>query len=1071
MKLFFRTALFLFLALGISKAQTCSTLISDGRTFLTTSNLVAANARFAAAVALCPDDPTANALYAATRLAVLPNTPAISNFLTRVGVPLAGRSIYNWTAEPPRDTNGVLLAPAGVNANEFAAVLRTNLLPTIQAAEANLAKITQTNFLLSLTKNETKIADVTLDYGDVQLLRAMLRAWEYWSYTVYSWNLNVQLSSLRALYDSDILSIQRVLQDNPALLTFNTTNDLLAARQAFTNGVARYLEASSIIRNRPGNVNRLFMYDFTRANEEERFRNSLADLRASLQNPVVLTIDTNYTIHLARHFEGLTSPRSVLPSFSGDIMLTGTLPDPTFGGLVPSGLTQSAAEDALSEFVKSGTFMTNARMVGDQISFDFKTIPGQAYGLEFSYDLLDWFPLYEISASSNSVHFVDTLDNSATRFYRLTRVAKFITIKGKVLDACSRQPLAGAIVRTSLDFATAVAGADGRFTLHTETHEGVPLGYDISADAPGHQTATVSVFESFSLSQDLFPAPLNIVAPANDDYNNRTALTGVPAISVGSSCGASVQFDDPDAPSGGTTWWSWTSTAPGNIQVTAAGLSPGQYRVRVYFGTVWGQLVLLTNNFDTLTFPANSGQTYQICVEDVFNTGSAITLSIIAPPALTIASPLDGANFAAPANLVIQANATAQNGSIRDVRFYLNGNLVGIDSNSPYEYQFLNASPGEYYFTVVATDSTGVSASESRYIAVRPPNDNFANRTPLLGSSMTVTGNNHFASLEPGEPVHGDSPCCSIWWTWTAQYSGFVTIKATGRPPYGDNAAYLGIYRGTSLTTLFPVANSSVQGSDLSTQVSFDVTSGTAYQIAVAGFSEGAELTLQIQPSAAPSVTLTEPPTEVLYWGPTSLAVSAEAEDPDGSISKVEFYANGHLIGTDFTAPYSVTWSNVVAGFYDLQAKAFDDTGVATWSSKILIPVAAINDNFDSRIVLSGTNTLGYGSNEGTSREYMEPPIQEQTSFQTVWYEWVAPQSGMVTMRVNGPANSYPLLGVFTGPFVYALTEVSSATSNGSGDYGTAEVTFLATQGTSYKITVASEFSTSFAFTLRITMP
>lgn len=232
-------------------AQTADDYVTQGRAFLSATNVVAANNSFSNAVALSANHQTANVLYAATRLLVLPSQPAGSNFLNRIGVPVAGRDIYNWTAKLPTDTNGVPLAPAGVNANESTAILRTNVLPALIAADANLAKVTDTNFTLTLTSNETRIVAVTLDYGDILLFRAMLQGAEYFAYTTYSWNLDAQLAAIRSLYTNEQLSIERMLMDYPNLLTFATTNDLNPAKLAFQNGVDRYMEASQFIRNRP----------------------------------------------------------------------------------------------------------------------------------------------------------------------------------------------------------------------------------------------------------------------------------------------------------------------------------------------------------------------------------------------------------------------------------------------------------------------------------------------------------------------------------------------------------------------------------------------------------------------------------------------------------------------------------------------------------------------------------------------------------------------------------------------------------------------------------------------------
>src|ERR1035437_1375739 len=154
-------ALLLTLAQTI-RAATAEYWINLGRASLAATSLAAANNYFSNAVAVTPSHQTGNVFYAATRLLTWPIRPTGSNFLNHLGVPKAGRNIYNWTAELPKDTNHMLLAPAGVNANEFTAMLRTNLLTELIGAEANLAKVTVATFTLSLTSNETRTVAVTL---------------------------------------------------------------------------------------------------------------------------------------------------------------------------------------------------------------------------------------------------------------------------------------------------------------------------------------------------------------------------------------------------------------------------------------------------------------------------------------------------------------------------------------------------------------------------------------------------------------------------------------------------------------------------------------------------------------------------------------------------------------------------------------------------------------------------------------------------------------------------------------------------------------------------------------------
>ena len=72
-----------------------------------------------------------------------------------------------------------------------------------------------------------------------------------------------------------------------------------------------------------------------------------------------------------------------------------------------------------------------------------------------------------------------------------------------------------------------------------------------------------------------------------------------------------------------------------------------------------------------------------------------------------------------------------------------------------------------------------------------------------------------------------------------------------------------------------------------------------------------------------PQVALTAPAEGATLTGTVTL--SATASD-DGSITKVEFYLNGALIGTDTIAPYSLTWNSNEAlnGPSTLSVRAFD---------------------------------------------------------------------------------------------------------------------------------------------------
>jgi hypothetical protein len=78
--------------------------------------------------------------------------------------------------------------------------------------------------------------------------------------------------------------------------------------------------------------------------------------------------------------------------------------------------------------------------------------------------------------------------------------------------------------------------------------------------------------------------------------------------------------------------------------------------------------------------------------------------------------------------------------------------------------------------------------------------------------------------------------------------------------------------------------------------------------------------------NAPPSVEIETPADSALYTAPATIRVEATAQDPDGTVQKVQFVANGTSVGSDSDAPYSTTW-NASGGAHHLVAVATDGTG------------------------------------------------------------------------------------------------------------------------------------------------
>ena len=111
-------------------------------------------------------------------------------------------------------------------------------------------------------------------------------------------------------------------------------------------------------------------------------------------------------------------------------------------------------------------------------------------------------------------------------------------------------------------------------------------------------------------------------------------------------------------------------------------------------------------------------------------------------------------------------------------------------------------------------------------------------------------------------------------------------------------------------------------------------------------------------PNQLPTSSITAPVNNALFVAPASVAINANAADADGTITNVQFYNGATLIGADATAPYSFTWTNVVAGTYTITSKATDNNGAVTSSSPITIVVKMPNVAPVVSITLPINNTV-----------------------------------------------------------------------------------------------------------------
>ena len=870
-------------------SQTADDWVSQGRSYLATHDIPDANASFAQALTLNPSHKTANALYAITRVLVLPGQPAGSNFLTRIGFPVAGRNIYGWTSTLSTDTNGLVLAPVGVNANEFTAQLRTNVLPVVSGAISNLAAITDTNFTLNLTSDETSVVGVTVDYGDLKLIQAALYGAEYLIYTLNAQNLDAQLTALRALYTNGTLSAEEVLKDYPQLLTFATTNDLQNACAAFTNAVNTYFKASALIRARATNTVRLFNYDQVSDKSEGSFRLVLRDLKNSLlAGPQMFTLAPDLLVDMTSQFTGGPTWRSMLPKFDGNAIELGSFPDLTFGGVI-YGLPTEDAEGFLSTYFRMLPVGSAPELsANNTLNLAFTTLRGHYYALEASTNLADWQMVEAFTASSAVSVLTDSL-HGAKCFYRLRDNTGFLAFSGVVLDQKTGVPIADAQVQIVWDGTTTFTDANGQFYLQTSLPATL-YDNELEISATGYTTIDNYYYGNGLVSGlQIYLSP----PPPNDDFSNRTVLTGTNLMVTGSNVRTSQESGEPNPTgdaAGRSVWWSWTAPVDGTLQIDAT-TSSFWPLIEIYTGNNLSSLDAITNGGGSVVFHVTAGATYQIALDgyqDDYSSSGTIRFSLnyVSAPAnddfsnrtvltgknLMVTGSNVGASqesgepnptgaaagqsvwwsWTAPANGILQIYAWASFYPL--IEIYTGSTLSSLTIIT---YDF-----GSTTFQVTAGTTYQIKLDGYQYdyptsgtiefsfnFIPAPPNDDFANRTVLNGSNVSTNGNNSAASWEDGEPYdtyyYDDYGYKSVWFSWTAPSPGLYTVSvSSGSVSY----PILAVYTGTQLSTLSTVTD--IVGDDRCAADTINAATGQTYQIEIDdNDGNGGNYSLRIAPT------------------------------------------------------------------------------------------------------------------------------------------------------------------------------------------------------------------------------
>ncbi|QRN92813.1 S8 family serine peptidase [Archangium violaceum] len=277
-----------------------------------------------------------------------------------------------------------------------------------------------------------------------------------------------------------------------------------------------------------------------------------------------------------------------------------------------------------------------------------------------------------------------------------------------------------------------------------------------------------------------------------------------------------------------------------------------------------------------------------------------VAFAVDVSPEVTLTAP---ANNAPVRGMVSLAATVASGQAVERVEFYDNGTLIGTDTSAPYDMSWnsTTVADGAHALTAKAYDIggyTGTSPAVGVNVDNTPPDVALTSPTQGMFLPMyalleaSASDNQAVSRVEfyvDGELLQSDSSApYSVEWFTMVEGEGphTVSVKAYDKSGNVRTSAGVGVivdYAGPAPYISSPVQNAQVGGA--------------------------------------------------------AVRISATASDSISGVDRVEFFADGTLIGTATSAPYEVSWNStsVVDGAHTLTAKGYDHAGNVSTSNSVAV--------------------------------------------------------------------------------------------------------------------------------------
>lgn len=340
------------------------------------------------------------------------------------------------------------------------------------------------------------------------------------------------------------------------------------------------------------------------------------------------------------------------------------------------------------------------------------------------------------------------------------------------------------------------------------------------------------------------------------------------------------------------------------IQCNASDADGSVVRVEYYAGsTKIGESTDEPHQLLVSDVPLGTYTVYAVATDDFGDTTTSSAVSVIVndPPSVNLISPQEDAVFDPPALIPLWARATDSDGSISKVQFLNGGTVIGESTSGFFGYYFMtwsNVPGGRYRLRARAFDNHNARTTSDTVTV-------YVNRPPVV----RVTNPDEGAGYAPDTTIP-------------------FTVNVSDKEPGGSVARVEFFIDGTKV------------GEDTEAPFRYDwpgADSGAYVATAIATDDRGLSASsdpIHFNITEKPVVNILSPANNSAYEPTDPVTLQVEAYDPDGEVVTVQLRDGSTVVDELTEAPYTFALGSLPVGTYNFKARAFDNLGARTTSSR-----------------------------------------------------------------------------------------------------------------------------------------